>query len=134
VLVDAEALPGISASIRFARGLAPERLRIGDRFTAEGGMVVRTFPGWVEGGERFEAVQAVEVVGGETGEAVSRPTIRPTIEPDPCESPQFLTSRRKCQLSPRGERAGAASMKHLAVFILLAGRAGAALSNRLSIY
>ncbi len=63
VLVDAESVASVSATIRFAPGLAPEALDIGTRFIVEGQMMVRIVPGRFIAGQRFEAGFEIEVRG-----------------------------------------------------------------------
>ncbi len=61
VLVDAEGLPGVSPCVRFGRGVEAGEYKIGQRVEVEGLLRTRVIPGRLIGGERFEAVNEIEV-------------------------------------------------------------------------
>jgi hypothetical protein len=61
--VDAESDTGLSVTIRFADGLAPKDLNIGSRFTVEGQVLARHFPGRLIEGQQFKDVLSVDIRG-----------------------------------------------------------------------
>ena len=83
MLVDAEAQRGLSVTMRLYRGLAPEALPMGERFTVEGLLVARVFPGRLLDGERFAAVLSVEVVGARVLIKPRTKTARRMVRPRP---------------------------------------------------
>jgi hypothetical protein len=64
VLVYAESGTGLSVTILFESGLAPEGVvRKGSRFTVEGQLVAQHFPGRLIDGQQFKDVLSVDIRG-----------------------------------------------------------------------
>jgi hypothetical protein len=69
-IYNAKSRPGVSGTVRFTVGIDAGDYKIGQRVEVEGVMRTRVIPGRLIDGQRFEAVQEVEV---RDARAVSRP-------------------------------------------------------------